>query len=143
LGLSLWSFANSGVSTATSTYADTVSEYGRFASDKFVIAQMDFNNPSSGYVAFWVYNSGKLETTIDNVIITCKGCASWQPTLGSLNAETFVDDPDPTNPLVMGSKTLKKYWFNTNVTIEPDKSYELTVLSETGASHSYVKRSDP
>ena len=55
LGLSLWSFANSGVGAATATYSNVVAEYGEFTNDKFIITSVAFNNPSNQHVAIWVY----------------------------------------------------------------------------------------
>lgn len=139
LGLALWSFANAGVGTATQQYAETVTDYGNFASDRFVIANIDFDNPNAGEVAFWIYNSGKFPTTINNVVLTCRDCS-------------VAFDPDPTAltqvapygsiQLEMDTKTLKKFYFDTQTNIEALKTYELTVVTETGASQSYVKRSD-
>ena len=139
LGLALWSFANAGVGTATQQYAESVTDYGNFASDRFVIANIDFDNPSTGDVAFWIYNSGKFPTEINNVVLTCRDCSA---VVSDPTTLTQVDpyDPDPENQLKMDTKTLKKFWFHTN--IEALSTYELTVVSETGASQSYVKRSD-
>src|SRR2546423_793444 len=60
LGLALWSFANSGVGAATFAYANVITQYGDFVSDKFVITNVAFNYPANDQVTFWVYNSGKL-----------------------------------------------------------------------------------
>jgi hypothetical protein len=139
LGLGLWSFANAGVGTATQQYAETVTDYGAFTSDRFVIASMDFDNPSADNVAFWVYNSGKFPTTINNVVITCRDCVSFDADPIDLIQDTPYD---VSNPLTMDTKTLKKFSFDSQDTIEADKTYDLTVVSETGASQVYVKRSD-
>ena len=140
LGLSLWSFANSGVSTATATYAQVVTEYGRFTSDRFVIANMDFDNPSANNVAFWIYNSGKLETTIGDVTLTCKDCS---PAFAPIPTSLTQQNPDDVaKPLTMGSKSIKKFYFDTQTVLEAGKTYELTVISDTGASYTYIKRSD-
>jgi len=139
LGLALWSFANSAFGTANLEYAEVITEYSRFTSDRFVIANIDFNNPSADAIAFWIYNSGKFETTINSVIISCKDCTpgAFTPTPAGL----VQDSPaDISKPLTMGSKELKKFSFDTQTTIEPDKTYELTVISETGALQSYVKK---
>jgi hypothetical protein len=139
LGLALWSFANAGVGTATQQYAKTVTDYGNFASDRFVIANIDFDNPSPGYVAFWIYNSGRLPTTMNNVVLTCRDCsAAFNPDPTGLTQ----DAPYGSNPLAMDTKTLKKFYFDSKTNIEALETYELTVVSETGASQSYVKRSD-
>ena len=139
LGLGLWSFANAGVGTATADYAETVTEYGRFTTDRFVIANMDFDNPSANHVAFWIYNSGKLPTTINNVILTCRDCSSFDADPTNLTQDAPYD---PSNVLTMETKTLKKFSFDTQDTMEALKTYELTVVSDSGASQTYVKRSD-
>src|SRR5687768_13221946 len=90
LGLGLWSFAASGVSTSTQTYADAVTEYGRYTSDRFIVANMDFDNPADGKVSFWIYNSGKLATTISSAVITCKDCGDDLPEISDLGQ----DSPD-------------------------------------------------
>jgi flagellin-like protein len=145
LGLALWSFANAGVGTATQQYAETVTDYGNFASDRFVIANIDFDNPSTGDVAFWIYNSGKFPTTINNVVLTCRDCSAAFDPDPTIISDTLTQVPpvyDDDNPLVMDTKTLKKFYFDTATNIEAQMTYDLTVVSETGASQSYVKRSD-
>src|SRR5262245_24975750 len=81
LGLSLWSFANSGVSAATQTYSDVVTEYGRYVSDKFVVPTAAFDRPDPDDVTVWIFNSGSFATEVQSVIITCKGVcnASFVP----------------------------------------------------------------
>ena len=139
IGLALWSFANSAFGTATREYGQVITEYSRFTSDRFVIANIDFNNPAADEMAFWVYNSGKFETTINSVVITCKDCSSFDPDPINL---TQVSPDDITKPLTMASKTLKKFTFETQSTIESDKTYELVIVSDTGATQSYTKRSN-
>jgi hypothetical protein len=141
LGLALWSFANAGVGTATQQYAETVTDYGNFASDRFVIANIDFDNPFTGDVAFWIYNSGRLPTTMNNVVLTCRVCsAAFDPDPRDLTQEEPLYDES--FPLTMDKKTLKKFSFDSQTNIEALQTYELTVVSETGATQSYVKRSD-
>jgi len=138
LGLALWAFANSGVGTATTQYSEAVTEYGDVVRNhRFVIANMDFNNPNSNQVSFWVYNSGKLDATINanNVFITCTGCSSDPASPTNIRS----DNPDPTN-LTVTSKTLLKYHFDT--TLESGKTYELTVVSDEGLTQTYLKKSD-
>jgi FlaG/FlaF family flagellin (archaellin) len=127
LGLSLWSFANSGVSAATQNYSDVVTEYGKFTADKFVIAGVAFNHPSNGHVTIWVYNAGKSSTTIDSVLVTCKDCFGFtaiQLTEADLPIGATMDIP---------SKSLKSFDFDAIVTFNPGKTYEVQVISETGA----------
>lgn len=139
LGLSLWSFANAGVGSATLKYADVVTDYGKFTSDKFVIASIDFNNPTGNHISFWIYDSGKLPSTINNVILTCKDCSA---AFSASPAGLVQDSPDdPLKPLTINSKTLKKFSFDSQTTLENAKTYELTVISDTGASQSFIKRS--
>jgi flagellin-like protein len=139
LGLGLWGFANSGVGSATVQYSEAVNEYGEVVRNhRFIIANMDFNNPGSNKVAFWIYNNGKLDATINanNVFIICTiGCSS-DPVAAS---NVRVDGVDPTN-LTVSPKSLKKFYFDT--TLESgavDKVYELTVASDEGLTHTFVK----
>jgi flagellin-like protein len=138
LGLGLWGFANSGVGTATVQYSNAVTEYGEVVRNhRFIIANMDFNNPGANQVAFWVYNSGKLDATINanNVFIICTiGCSS-DPVASNVRAE----GADPTN-LTVSPKSLKKFYFDT--TLESgavDKVYELTLASDEGLTQTFVK----
>jgi hypothetical protein len=139
LGLGLWGFANSGVGTATVQYSEAVNEYGEVVRNhRFVIANMDFNNPGSNKVAFWIYNNGKLDATIkaDNVFIICTiGCSATPSPASNL----VSDGADPAN-LSVPSKSLKKFYFDT--TLESGmgtRVYELTVASEEGLVQTYVK----
>lgn len=137
LGLALWSFANSGVGAATQEYAESVTEYGRFTSDKFTIANIDFNNPNDDDVAFWIFNSGKTATTINNVVLVDRNnCEIWNP--GPVTS-------DPPGPLSVDSKELKKFHFNSGGDLDTpacvgQQTFELTVVSDTGASQTYVKK---
>jgi flagellin-like protein len=138
LGLALWGFANSGVGTATVQYSDAVTEYGEVVRNhRFVIANMDFDNPGPNQVAFWVYNSGKLDATINanNVLITCSDCATAPASPTNL----LSGNPDPTD-LTVASKTLLKFHFDT--TLASGKTYELTVVSDEGLAQTYLKKSD-
>jgi flagellin-like protein len=141
LGLALWSFANSGVGTATKEYAEGVSEYGRFTSDKFVIANMDFDNPDANpsvNVSFWIFNSGRTSTTINDVVfMTRSGCGNWAPT-----GLTQQNPDDPFAPLSVGPDKLKKFSFDSGDDLSgcSGETFELTVVSETGATQTFVKK---
>jgi flagellin-like protein len=140
LGLALWGFANSGVGTATVKYSEAVTEYGEIVrSHRFVIANMDFNNPSANNVAFWVYNNGKLDATISSVhvILTCKDCTGSGPSPSGLTQDSPAD---PGNPLSLAPKTLKKFYFSAGATLETGKTYELTVVSDAGLTNTFVKK---
>jgi flagellin-like protein len=140
LGLALWGFANSGVGTATTQYSEAVTEYGEIVRNhRFVIANMDFNNPSINNVAFWVYNNGKLDATIssDHVILTCKDCTGSGPNPTGLTQDSPAD---LANPLTLPPKTLKKFYFNAGATLETGKTYELTVVSDAGLTNTFVKK---
>lgn len=135
LGLALWSFANSGVGTATYTYANVITDYGQFVGDKFTIANVAFNYPSNNQVTFWIYNSGKLTTDIKDVVLTCKpidptDCSGFNPTPNNL-----------VGPTPLASNDLGKYSFDANTSIPSGKTFELTVVSKTGASQTFVKKS--
>ena len=154
LGLTLWSFANAGVSKATYEYAEVVTDYGEFTSDKFVIADIDFNNPSSNRIAFWVFNSGKTSSTVNNVAVICKdvGCTQPSPQIESLCQHdpsspddinncltktlpdgTFVPDYD------IPSKDFRKFSVDVT-TIQSGTTYEMTIVSDTGALQTFMKR---
>jgi flagellin-like protein len=143
LGLALWGFANSGVGTATTKYSEAVNEYGDIVRyHRFVIANVDFDNPAANEVAFWIYNNGKVNATIsaDHVILTCKDCtSSFNPSPSGLTQES---PEDVSQPLTIFSKTLHKFYFDTNTTLESGKTYELTVVSDEGLTQTYVKKSD-
>jgi flagellin-like protein len=159
LGLALWGFANSGVGTATQKYSEAVTNYGEFAGDRFVIANIDFDNPSDSpkRVAFWIFNSGKTTTTVSNILVICgvSGPICGQPAQPD---DLCQDDPSTSDPLdclmttdadgneirdlTIPSKQLSKFSFALPVSgIESGKTYELTVISETGASQTYIKES--
>src|SRR5213593_1794462 len=72
LGLALFTYANSGVSSATRSYSDSVKQYGDFTKDKFVISNIDFNNPTADLISLWIFNSGKQATNL---------CAASDPTV--------------------------------------------------------------
>lgn len=143
MGLALWSFANSGVSTATSTYASVITDYGGFVSDKFVITNVAFNYPSNDHITFWIYNSGKLATSIKSVVLVCKDCTGgeYTPAAGDLIGPNLSDPTDMT----LASKQLGKYSFDGNIngstSIPSGKTFEITVTSDTGASQTFLKKS--
>ena len=133
LGLSLWSFANSGVSTATQSYADVVTEYGRFTADRFVIASVAFNHPSPDHLTIWVYNSGRSDTTVAAVLLTCKDCASFTPV--QLTEADLTDGSMTVSP-----KTLQDMEFDALVTFTSGKTYQVQVISETGAHQTLYQK---
>jgi len=142
LGLALWSFANSGVGTATQEYAESVTDYGRFTSDRFVIANMDFDNPDANpdiNISFWIFNGGKTSTTInpDVILLTRNGCGNWAP-----SGLTQQNPDDPLAPLSVGPDKLKKFSFDAgdNLSACTGQTFELTVVSDTGATQTYVKK---
>ncbi len=163
LGLGLWSFAASGVGTATDNYARVVTEYGEFTADRFVIANVDFNNPSSNRIAFWLFNSGKLETDFcrydpsnptkcqdePSISVVCiKDCSSLVPApadlcqhdpSGSCLTRTMPDG-NIVRDFRVASKELGKFSFDIT-SIESGGTYEITVYSDTGASQMFLKKS--
>jgi hypothetical protein len=145
LGLGLWSFANSGVSSATQTFSDSVTQYGKFTSDKFVIANMDFNNPSANRIAFWIFNSGKTQTTISSIALTCRSPCSppviQTGTLCQLDAANNCKlNPDGSFDMKVDSKQLAKFGL-TLTTVENAMTYYLKLISDTGASQTFLKKS--
>jgi flagellin-like protein len=133
LGLSLWSFANSGVSVATQTYSDVITEYGKYVSDRFVVPTATFDHPDPDDVTVWVYNSGSFSTEIQSVIVTCKGtCDASFNALQLTAAELHPSTPD----MIVAAKSLKDIKFNSSVVgaaFTPGDTYQIQVISSTGA----------
>jgi hypothetical protein len=131
LGLALWSFANSGVGAATSQYSEAVTDYGEVVrTHRFVIANMDFNNPDDGKVSFWVYNNGKVDLTLSNdfVILVCsRDCTSFD---SSPSVLTQVSPDDATRSLTVLPNSLKKFYFTAGDTLQPGGFYELTIIGK-------------
>jgi hypothetical protein len=134
LGLALWSFANSGVSAATAQYADIITDYGKYASDRFVIVNIAFDYPLADKATVWVYNSGQLTTGISSILLTCKDCATPFAAV-SVDASQMT----PAN-LQIASKSLQQLSFDTG-SLTDGSTYEITVTSSTGAyqAHYQVK----
>ncbi|WP_415281155.1 hypothetical protein [Candidatus Nitrososphaera sp. FF02] len=126
LGLALWSFANSGVSATTAQYADVITDYGKYASDRFVIVNVAYDYPLADRATVWVYNSGQLTTDVANILLTCKDCTG-PFTAVSADASQIT----PTNPQ-LASKSLQGLSFATG-TLADGNTYEITVTSGTGA----------
>jgi hypothetical protein len=107
---------------------------------------MDFDNPVDGKVAFWIYNSVKLSSTVSDVVITCKDCGDLVPDATDLEQ----DSPDDiANPMSVASKDFEKFTFDLTSPNALDgdadfgsKTFELTVVSDTGATQTFLKRSD-
>jgi len=138
VGLALWGFANSGVGNASVKYSQAVDSYGEFVGDRFVIANADFDNPSDGVIAFWIFNSGKLPTTISHVVLTCRDCGSDIPQADLAGSVTVA-------PKDLDKITLDLRPSITQIDGTPDyggKTYELTVLSDTGATQHFVIKSE-
>ena len=145
LGLSLWTFANSGVATATQQYADVVTDYGKFTSDKFVIPSVAFdypNPPNSDDLTIWVYNSGDRETTIKTVTISCKVCAD-SVVAGlplTLTAEDLLSGDTRVN-----AKDLVDLRFDTSARgaiFTPGETYQIQVISDTGAYQTVFQKAE-
>jgi flagellin-like protein len=139
LGLSLWSFANAGVSTATQSYADSVTEFGKFTSDRFVIASVAFDHPANDDLTVWVYNSGKVDTVAQSVIVSCKQCAATMDPV----VLTVVDEQD--NDFTIESKTLDDFRLDASavgaVFVNGD-TYQVQVISETGAHQTIYQKDE-
>lgn len=143
LGLALWSFANAGVSTATQQYAETVTDYGKFASDRFVVPSVAYDYAdgaaSANDISVYVYNSGRFETQISNVIVTCRDCS---PAFGVVTLG--VDDMNPNGTPQAGesvdgtipSKGLRHIDFDASAlgaNFVAGFTYQIQVVGETGA----------
>lgn len=133
LGLSLWSFANAGVSAATQKYADVVTEYGKYVSDRFIVPTVTFDYPNPDDVTVWVYNSGSFDTEVQSVIITCKGTCDASFTPISLTADDLLP---ATADMVITSKDLEDLKFDASLagaSFTPGDTYQVQVISTTGA----------
>lgn len=148
LGLSLWSFANSGVGTATQQYANVVTEYGKFTSDKFIVPTIAFdfpNPPNSNDLTVWVYNNGEKETTIQTINVSCKDCADPVSTglPVTLTANDLLSgDPDE---MKVSSKYLEKLSFDASAAgavFTPGDTYKVQVISETGAYQTVFQKAE-
>jgi flagellin-like protein len=145
LGLSLWSFANAGVGTATQQYADVVTDYGKFTSDKFVIPSVAFdypNPPNSDDLTIWVYNSGDRETTIQTVNISCKDCAVDVPPVILTADDLLSGDPDE---MQIPTKYLLTLSFDASAAgavFTPGDTYKVQVISETGAYQTVFQKAE-
>lgn len=133
LGLGLWTFANSGVGSATQNYAQVVSSIGNYTNDRFVPVNAAFDYPSTNQVTVWIYNSGISKTEIANIVLTCKDCApSFVP--------VTVDKAQltGTNPIL--SKHLEQLSFNSGSTpLSAGSTYEIQITSSTGAHQTYFQ----
>ena len=151
LGLTLWGFANSGVGTATTQYSEAVTEYGEIVRNhRFAIANMDFDNPTNNRIAFWIFNNGKIDTTIGNntIILVCKedGCVKPSVDPSSLcqhdpsdpnNLSKCLEIDGSPNQMVSAGQ-LSKFSIATSG-LEDGKTYEISVVSDAGLTHTYVK----
>jgi flagellin-like protein len=151
LGLSLWSFANAGVSTATQTYSDSITEYGKFTADRFVIASVAFNHPSTDHVSLWIYNSGKVNTVIDTVLLTCKDCVGpFTPIpLTSVCLESGSMTVTPKTLQLMDLNPEKATCVDPltgnpfpSVTLSPGTTYQVQAVSETGAHQTIYQKDE-
>lgn len=139
LGLSLWSFANTGVSTATQSYADSVSEFGRFTIDRFVIASVAFDHPDPDDLTVWVYNSGKLDTVVQTVIVSCKQCVS------PMAPVTLIVDDEVGTDFTVASKTLEDLKLDSSAkgtVFVNGNTYQVQVITETGAHQTMFQKDE-
>jgi FlaG/FlaF family flagellin (archaellin) len=134
LGLGLWTFANSGVGSASQSYAQVISNIGQYTNDRFVIANAAFDHPSANQITVWIYNSGTSSTEIDNIVLTCKDCSSPAFTLLTINKAQLTG----TNPVP--SKSLQQISFDTGGTLSAGNTYEIQVMSSTGAHQTYFQQ---
>jgi flagellin-like protein len=143
LGLALWSFANAGVGTATQQYAETVTDYGKFASDRFVVPSVAYDYADGGVSAndmtVYVYNSGRFETQIVSAIVTCRDCT---PAFGVITLDE--DDMNPNGSTqanestdgTIASRELRHIDFDSSsvgANFVAGFTYQIQVVSETGA----------
>jgi FlaG/FlaF family flagellin (archaellin) len=141
MGLALWSFANSGVSTATTQYADVVTDYGKFAADKFVILSVAFdypNPPDSNDLTLWLYNSGTSSTTIQSVIVSCKDCATPMSTI-TLTAGDLISG----DPMIPSKSNVTALSFDASAqgaVFNPGDTYQVQVVTKTGASQTVYQK---
>jgi FlaG/FlaF family flagellin (archaellin) len=145
LGLGLWSFANAGVGTATADYAETVTEFGRFTSDKFVVPSVAYDHSSgttnADHITIFVYNSGRFDTQIANAIISCKDCEPDYTfnvltlTVAELNPNSNPEANESIDGLVP-AKQLMHLDFDSGLSsdiFQDGYTYQIQVISDTGA----------
>jgi hypothetical protein len=130
LGLSLWSFANSGVGAATQSYSEVITDIGKFTSDRFTIVNVAYQHPSADAATVWIYNSGDSPTEISEITLTCKDCASFVP-VSAAKADLTGTNPIP-------AKSLEEISF-TSGSLTAGNTYEIHVLSTTGAFQTYFQ----
>jgi FlaG/FlaF family flagellin (archaellin) len=130
LGLSLWSFANSGVGAATQSYSEVITDIGEFTSDRFVVINVAYAHPSANAVTLWIYNSGENPTEVNNITLTCKDCASFAPV--SVGKALLTG----TNPIP--AKSLQQISF-TSGSLTTGNTYQFQVMSSTGALQTYYQ----
>jgi hypothetical protein len=150
LGLALWSFANSGVGTATQDYAEVVTDYSKFTSDKFVVPSVAYDYAdgaaSANDLTVYVYNSGRFDTQILSVIVTCKDCPYvFNPTTLEVDPADLPNDdlnPDGTTQAnesvdgIVPAKELRHLDFNASAKgadFQSGSTFVIQVISETGA----------
>ena len=150
LGLALWSFANAGVSTATQEYADTVTDYGKFASDRFIVPSVVYDYAdgatSANDLTVYVYNSGRFDTQITSVIVTCRDCSpAFDPITLQIDPDDLAsDDLDPNGSAqpnestdgIVPSKLLMHLDFDSSAlgaNFVSGFTYQVQVISDTGA----------
>ena len=139
LGLSLWSFANTGVSTATQSYADSVSEFGRFTTDRFVVASVSFDHPANDDLTVWIYNSGKLDSVVQAVIVSCKQCVS------PVDPVTLIVDDEAGIDFTVASKTLEDLKLDSSekgAVFVNGNTYQIQVITETGAHQTIYQKDE-
>ena len=150
LGLALWSFANAGVGTATQQYAETVTDYGKFASDRFIIPSVVYDYAdgatSANDLTVYVYNSGRFDTQILSVIVTCRDCSpAFDPITLQIDPDDLANDdldpngsaqPNESTDGIVPSKLLMHLDFDSSslgANFVSGFTYQVQVISDTGA----------
>jgi len=158
LGMGLWSFANAGVGTATQQYAEDVTDYSRFTSDRFVVPSVAYEYadgaPSTDDITVYVFNSGRFDTRIISLVISCKDCSNPADSLPDYvfnpvslrvdpndlaNDDLNPDDNQQANESIDGivpAKDIRHLDFDASTAgadFRDGYTYQIQVISETGA----------
>lgn len=124
-GAGVFAFVNAQASISASSYGETVEQNILQLREKFIIANVAFNYPSSGQVRIWFYNHGNTDTRIMELYI---GTSST-----SLVNQTTTDFPITLTEGSTASVTI-------TYSVTSGQSYYFKALGEYGNSHIYLQK---
>jgi flagellin-like protein len=68
-GAAVFGFVNGQASNSAKVYGDSVNTYVQTLQEKFVIANIATNYPSSNKIKIWFYNSGDIDTNVTEIYV--------------------------------------------------------------------------